>query len=125
MIKYDPGFTLNDVHLLKLGRYFRLSPGLKLVVGRNEEENQKIQTFSQMEDLLFKISHYPGPLSLLRGEASSDDIADSAAITVRYSKAKGLRAVKVAYKRVGEDSYRSLWVSSMKDEKIREKMIGE
>ena len=125
LIQYDPGFGLNDVHLLKMGRHFRLSPRLKLMVGRNEEENQKIQTFSQKEDLLFKLSHYPGPLSLLRGEAGSDDIEASAAITVRYSKAKDLGAVEVSYKKVREDFYRSFSVSSMGDEKIKEWIIGE
>ena len=125
LIKYDPGFSLNDVHILKMGRHFRLSPGLKLVVGRNEEENQKIQTFSQKEDFLFKISHYPGPLSLLRGEAGNDDIADSAAITVRYSKARDSGAVEVLYKRVEEESYRCLAASPMTDDKIKERIIGE
>ena len=125
LIQYDPGFSLNDVHLLKMGRHFRLSPGLKLVVGRNEEENQKIQTFSQKEDVLFNISHYPGPLSLLRGEVGSEDVATSAAITVRYSKAKDLGAVEVFYRRVREDSYRTVSVSSMGDEKIKEWMIGD
>ncbi len=32
---HDPAFSLNDVHLLKMGRHFRLSPEVKLVVGRN------------------------------------------------------------------------------------------
>jgi tRNA U34 2-thiouridine synthase MnmA/TrmU len=85
--RYHPDFLLNDVHLLKMGRHFRLSPHLKLVVGRNEEENQKIQTFSQEGDFLLKVSRYPGPLSLLRGEAKEEEIAKAAAITVRYCKA--------------------------------------
>ncbi len=125
LIKHDPGFCLNDVHILKMGRHFRLSPRLKLVVGRNEEENQKIQTFSQKEDFLFKISHYPGPLSLLRGEAGNHDITDSAAITVRYSKARDSGAVEVLYKRVEEESYRSLAASPMTDDMIKERIIGE
>jgi tRNA-specific 2-thiouridylase len=125
LIEYDPGFGLNDVHLLKVGRHFRLSPGLKLVVGRNEEENQKIQTFSRKEDVLFEISHCPGPLSLLRGEAGSEDLEDSAGITVRYSKAKDLGGVEVSYKRGREDSYRFVSVSSMPDEMIKERIIGE
>ena len=68
LMAHDPGFTLNDVHLLKMGRHFRFSPKAKLIVGRNEEENQKIQTFSREGDLLIKVAHHPGPLSLLRGE---------------------------------------------------------
>ena len=54
LIRHEPDFSLNDVHLLKIGRHFRLSSELKLIVGRTEDENQKIQTFAQEEDLLFK-----------------------------------------------------------------------
>lgn len=125
LIRYDPGFSLNDVHILKVGRHFRLSPKVKLVVGRNEEENQKIRTFAQKDDFFFKISHYPGPLSLLRGEAGNDDVTGSAAITARYSKARDSGAVEVLYKRAEEESYRSLMTSPMTDDKVKERIIGE
>ncbi len=37
LMEHQYDFSLNDVHLLKFGRHFRLSPKVKLVVGRNEE----------------------------------------------------------------------------------------
>src|SRR5512136_535098 len=80
-----PDFSLNDVHLLKMGRHFRFSHGVKLVVGRNEEENQKIQTFAQQEDILLKVSNLPGPLSVLRGRPEEGDVERAAAITAYYS----------------------------------------
>jgi hypothetical protein len=43
LMDHDPDFSLNDVHLLKVGRHFRFSPAVKLVVGRSEQENLKIQ----------------------------------------------------------------------------------
>jgi hypothetical protein len=122
--RYHPDFLLNDVHLLKMGRHFRLSPHLKLVVGRNEEENQKIQTFSQEGDILFKVSRYPGPLSLLRGEAEEGEVEKAAAITVRYGKAKDLEKIEVVYEKVNEESHRSISVSSIPDEEIANLMIN-
>jgi tRNA-specific 2-thiouridylase len=124
LILYHPDFFLNDVHLLKLGRHFRLSPKLKLVVGRNEEENQKVQTFSQEGDILFKVSRYPGPLSLLRGEAGETDIENAAAITVRYSKAKDLEKVEVICKEVKLNGDRTLSVSPISDKEIERWMIN-
>jgi len=118
-------FSLNDVHLLKMGRHFRLSPKLKLVVGRNEEDNRKIQTFAQEGDILLKTLRYPGPLSLLRGEADGIEIERAASITIRYSKAKDLKRAEVLYRKVKEDLDRSISVSSIQDEKIRDLMIGE
>jgi tRNA U34 2-thiouridine synthase MnmA/TrmU len=122
--RYHSDFLLNDVHLLKMGRHFRLSPHLKLVVGRNEEENQKIQTFSQEGDFLLKVSRYPGPLSLLRGEAKEEEIAKAAAITARYGKAKDLEKIEVIYEKVNEESHRSISVSSIPDEEIANLMIN-
>jgi len=118
-------FSLNDVHLLKMGRHFRLSPKIKLVVGRNKEDNQKIQTFAQGEDLLLKLSDFPGPLSLLRGEPNGVEIERAASIAVRYSKAKDSERLKVTYKRVGEGQGQSLFVSPMSDTEIEGLMINE
>ena len=111
LMVYDPQFSLNDVHLLKMGRHFRFSNGVKLVVGRNEEENQKIQTFAQGEDILLKVSSFPGPLSLLRGKLNEGDIEKAAAITVHYGKGKDLGKIEVTYKGVDEDHHQSLSVS--------------
>ncbi len=124
MIIHEPLFSLNDVHLLKIGRHFRFSQKLKLVVGRNEEENQKIKTFAQNEDILLKISRYHGPLSLLRGEADGVEIERAASITVRYSKAKDFERVEVISKKVGEDQDRSLFVSVCSDPEIERLMIN-
>ncbi len=124
LMHHHSDFTLNDVHLLKMGRHFRLSPRLKLVVGRNEEENQKIQTFSGEGDILLRLSRFPGPLSLLRGEAGEREIEKAAAITARYSKAKDLKKVEVICKKAKEDGDRSLSVSPLSEKEIEELMIN-
>jgi len=125
LMVYDPQFSLNDVHLLKMGRHFRFSNGVKLVVGRNEEENQKIQTFAQGEDILLKVSSFPGPLSLLRGKLNEGDIEKAAAITVHYGKGKDLGKIEVTYKGVDEDHHQSLSVSTISRGEIERLMINE
>ena len=125
LMVHDPGFTLNDVHLLKLGRHFRLSLEAKLVVGRNEEENQKIQAFSREDDLLIKVAHHPGPFSLLRGKADEGEIERAAAITARYSKAKQLAKVEVICRKVPEETQRSLIVSPASETGIEGLMTHE
>jgi hypothetical protein len=37
-----PGFDMTDVHLLRVGRHFRVQPTLKVIPGRNEAENEGI-----------------------------------------------------------------------------------
>ena len=125
LIVHDPDFSLNDVHLMKIGRHFRFSPKLRLVVGRNEDENQKIQTFSKEADILLKICDHPGPLSLLRGDASLEEIDKAGAITVRYSKAKDSGKVEVDYRKAGEKTHQSISVSPISEEQIRNLLVGE
>ncbi len=125
LMSYNPDFILNDVHILKFGRHFRMSPKLKLVVGRNEEENQKIQTFAKPEDILMKALHHPGPLSLLRGECSETELEKAASITARYGKAKDLKKVEVVYWRSEEDSRYSLSVSQIPESEIQMLRISE
>jgi len=124
LIHHHSDFSLNDVHLLKIGRHFRLSPKLKLVVGRNEEENQKIQTFLQEGDIVLKLLRLPGPLSLLRGEGGEREIEKAAAIAVRYSKARDLQKVEMTYKKRKGDGERTLSVSPLSEKEIEELMIN-
>ncbi len=124
LMTHYPEFTLLDVHLLKFGRHFRLSEEVKLIVGRDEEENQKIRTFSQKGDILLKLSDIPGPLSLLRGKVKQEEIEKAAGITVRYSKGKGMREVKVLWKTVGEEENHLLFTSALSEEEIEKYRIG-
>ena len=124
LILHQPDFSLNDVHLLKLGRHFRLSLKSKLVVGRNEEENQKIQTFSKEGDILFKVARYPGPLSLLRGEGEEGEIERAAAITARYGKARDLKKVEVIYTKMKGNGERSLSISPVSENEIERLIIS-
>ena len=125
LMVYVPNFSLNDIHLLKVGRHFRFSDEVKLIVGRNEEENQKIKTYSLEKDFLLKVSGFPGPLSLLRGKLGEGDIEKAAAITAHYSKGKDLRNIEVIYQNTNEDHYRSLFVSPISREEIERLMINE
>jgi len=79
-------FSLEEIELLKLGRHFRLSTNIKLVVGRNKEENEKIKEFFQEGDFLFKAKNLKGPVSLLKGACRVNDgfINKSCQITARY-----------------------------------------
>ena len=79
-------FSLEEIELLKLGRHFRLSKDIKLVVGRNKEENEQLQNFFQDGDFLFKAKNLKGPISLLRGAYRVNDgfIDKSCQITARY-----------------------------------------
>ncbi|OQY41124.1 tRNA 4-thiouridine(8) synthase ThiI [Candidatus Atribacteria bacterium 4572_76] len=71
-------FSIEEIELLKLGRHFRLSKDIKLVVGRNKEENEQLQNFFQEGDFLFKAKNLKGPVSLLkRGFKINNELIDN------------------------------------------------
>lgn len=60
--------TLEDVKVLNHGRHFRLTPGAKLVVGRDERDNAMIEACVREGDHLFQpLPEASGPSALGRG----------------------------------------------------------
>ena len=79
--------TLNDVELLKVGRHFRLSHTAKLIVGRNEQENEIISGLAMSNDILLEAVQYKGPIGMLRGSGAKSVLSTAARILIRYSDA--------------------------------------
>lgn len=85
LFKYIPGYTISDIHLLKIGRQFRLSKAAKLFVGRNENENSMLLSFAQPGDFIFDVPDIPSPIGLLRGKISRKERDIASSIVARYS----------------------------------------
>ncbi|HEY7508506.1 MAG TPA: hypothetical protein VH677_05200 [Nitrososphaera sp.] len=79
--------SINDIELLKVGRHFRLSPAVKLVVGRNKDENEIMKALVEDNDVMFEAVDHVGPTCILRGKSDDDAIARAAGITLRYADA--------------------------------------
>ncbi len=105
LLQYNPEPEIKDIHLLRVGRHFRLSPVSKLVVGRNRSENERILALASQDDLLLRVPGVGSPVSLLSGNPSESDILLSASITARYSDAKNQKVVGVMVYNIKEDLY--------------------
>jgi tRNA-specific 2-thiouridylase len=92
-----PNVTVNEILLLQVGRHFQFPAGQHLVVGRRDEENQKLMEFRQDGDVFLKVQGIPGPLGLIRGKAQGEELKLAASIIARYSKAKERETVEVHY----------------------------
>jgi tRNA-specific 2-thiouridylase len=89
--------TVKEALLLQVGRHFRFSRGQHLIVGRREEENQRLMELRQDEDVFLKVQGISGPLGLIRGKAGAEELDLAASIVARYSKAKERVGVEVQY----------------------------
>jgi tRNA-specific 2-thiouridylase len=83
--KSDP--TNKDLSLLKVGRHFRFN-GSKIVLGREEGENQKIINLRDSGDAIINTHGFPGPTALIRGAVNDETILIAGRLLLRYSKNK-------------------------------------
>ncbi len=102
--------------LTKVGRHFALAGETLLIVGRFDEENKQIAQLSQRGDVLLELSENPGPLSLLRGHYTPEILKVAASITVRYSKAREDKQVKVSYREEGNHLAQVIRVDPISDQ---------
>lgn len=87
LFKHTETPTTNDIDLLKIGRHFRFDARTKLIVGRNKEENEMLEALALTGDVLLETREHVGPISLLRGDDSENNLRLATAITFRYSDA--------------------------------------
>ncbi|OGW56726.1 MAG: hypothetical protein A2Z09_04900 [Nitrospirae bacterium RBG_16_43_8] len=95
LLDYNPAPLLKDLHLLRTGRHFRLSPSCKAIVGRDEKDNDKIESLAGEGDYLLSVENFGSPAALLTGDGTQDFINLAASICARYSDAKHLPFVDV------------------------------
>lgn len=77
--------TMENIELLKLGRYFRLTSQFKLIVGRNEKDNSALFNHAKPKDYIFTPSHSKGPTGLGLGVIDSSAEQLASGIIAYYS----------------------------------------
>ncbi len=95
LISFNPRFSRQDIELLKCGRHFRISEKTKIVVGRNQKENEMISSLRREGDTILTVESFPGPTVLAKGDLSSEETELAASITVSYSDAAVDQSVAV------------------------------
>ena len=105
--------ALPEIELLKYGRHFRLDSGAKVVVGRNEAENKRLEGLAREDDVLCKPVEVMGPVAILRSQKKTKkDTEIAARITARYSDTPAGKSVKL------ECAGKTLSVKPYKDEDL-------
>lgn len=106
----------DQLMLLKIGRHFRLSPGAKLIVGRNAGESDLLTRFAEGRSRL-EVEDHQGATTLLDGAPSAADLELACRIAARYSQARDAERVRVRWE--SGDGRGSLSVSpSLTDEAL-------
>ena len=91
-----------ELILLKVGRHFRLTPAVKIIVARDEAENRFLSRYED-RGWRFEALHCGSPLTLTEGEPDEETRRLIASITARYSDRRAEPLVEVAARRVGRE----------------------
>lgn len=96
-------YELDDIMMLKVGRHIRPKPEFKLIIGREEGENNFLNGYRKQFTSMFATSH-TGPLVLVDGELKTqEDLELAAQLTARYGHGKKAEAVDVEVTVPGSD----------------------
>ncbi|MFP4333397.1 MAG: ATP-binding protein, partial [Campylobacterales bacterium] len=85
-IRNSAGFSVEEIPLVKCGRYFILPEGARLVVGRDFEDNQSLQKTKSKNFSPILQEGLVGPYSFLQNSASKNDLELASKIVLAYSK---------------------------------------
>ena len=84
LFSHQEDHDVHDLDFLKYGRHFRADDQGKIIVGRNNFDNEKIREFSTDDDLVLFMADFPGPHVVIpHGNAALLQLA--ASLCVRYS----------------------------------------
>ena len=93
-----------------------IKPHFKLIISREEGENKFLEGYRKQYVSLYSSSH-PGPLALIDGQPSDEDIHLAARLVARYSKGRDAATVTVEIT-LTDGQHKQLQVAPMASEAI-------
>lgn len=87
--------VFEDLNLLRLGRHFRLDKDTRVIVGRNEQENNSLIAYKKPSHSRLEAIHISSPVTLLIGEPTDDNLMKASMITARYTTDRDKPKVKI------------------------------
>jgi hypothetical protein len=117
LIKFDGGLTLKSVELLRFGRHLRLSPNVKIIVGKDQAENEILRNLATPEGITLELADINGPTTLYLGPEDQETLKLAAAITAGFSKAPMAERARLLVKK-GEEVM-ELWALPLGREKSK------
>jgi len=109
-------YEMDDIMLLKVGRHLRPAAHFKVIISREEGEGNFLQGYRKQYPSINCLSH-PGPLALIDGEASEQDLQLAARLVARYSKGRDADRVTLEI-RDGRGESRELVVKPLAPQEI-------
>ena len=95
LFEHSDKIDFNDLNMLRVGRHFRLDEHTKVIVGRHEEENDKLLKYAGKDHHILEAIDTGSPIVIYSSSKGEDRIDDAAAITARYCDDKNEDEVEI------------------------------
>jgi tRNA-specific 2-thiouridylase len=113
--------AMRTVELLRWGRHLRLSPEVKIIVGKDATENAQLIRLATPDDFVMESRDYSGPVTLFCGPEQPRLLELAAAITAGYSRIPDKQPVTVTVEQAGQT--KSLTVLPLERATIRQYFV--
>ena len=120
-LKFNTTLKMEDISILKEGRHFRFQ-NTKIIVGRNEIENNILLRLKKPDDLIMEVEDISGPITVIQGEINDDSLNFAASLTLRYSGSKESIG-KVLYGKDYQNLTQSLITEKKNNEILKDYML--
>ena len=109
-------YDLDDVMLLKVGRHIRPKQNFKLIVAREDGEARFMQGYKK-EFTNMNCASHRGPLVLVDGAPTEEDLILAGQITARYGQGRDAERVDIAIREQGREE-RTIQVKPLQADEI-------
>lgn len=82
---FNPDYNMTDIYLLTVGRHYRLHEHAKIIVSRNEKENNELEKYRQNFDY-FVEPEFKGAFISVKGRLDDNNFEIISSISGRYGK---------------------------------------
>lgn len=114
----NPDYERWDFELIQMGRHFRLSRELKVVLGKNEVENERLKVLRKPGTVLYVPENFAGPSALVTGPATEDEIHQAVRLIARFAGDPGGRMLTLNRYEGSEQSVVEMMVTPASEQEM-------
>lgn len=120
-LKYNNALKIEDISILRYGRHFRFKNS-KIIVGRNEIENNMLLQLKKPIDLIMEVQDVPGPITIIQDEFNEETLKYAASLTLRYSDCEESKC-KVVYGKDYQNLSKEIFTEIENDEILKKYIL--
>ena len=115
--------NLRDFRLLKIGRHLRIGEKSKVIIGRNEADNNLLETTRQPEEAALTWLEGNTPVGIVIGEQSDDLYRLAAGLLLRYTRAEAGAACRIEV-RTGDETRILSVINDMNESTVESYLVA-